>query len=172
MAQGRARAAAGGEALKILALLLLASCSAVQHPHAAAGAGVDLDQRMMYGPSAADVEAMEQVFAEEIAATGVQFDAHAYLHVVWWPAGTIVAKRPVIVDGERKTFFVHNQTLDAEHVEVSSIRGLMHELAHVAFFRLGYFNGDDNHETLPGPWTAATNEAVRRAELRFETEKQ
>lgn len=154
--------------VRLAAALLLASCSAVQHPHAATG--VDLDQRMMYGPTVADIEAMERVFAEELAADGVSFDPRAYLHVTWWPDGTIIAKRPVIVDGERKTFFVHNQTLDGSHVEVSSARGLMHELLHVAFFRAGVFNGDDNHEEPPGPWTAAMNEAIRRAELRYESE--
>lgn len=47
-------------------------------------------------------------------------------------------------------------------VHVRNHRVLMHELAHVAFWR-ETGDADANHEKAPGPWGQAINEAVQKA---------
>lgn len=103
-------------------------------------------------PSRSDVTEAMELFRDMIAST---FDVDEPLEVNWYDRDVqfhgILPDRPVV-----------GYTDDPHEVHVTSMPNLIHELMHVHLWRMfPESGGDPTHAEPPGPWTDATNEAIR-----------
>lgn len=133
---------------RLLPLLLLASCSlGTERP------GPDLRCEAADCPDLAEVERVMIVFRDVAAST---FNPHDTLRVYWYDEGYDFGFHSG--RGGR----VIGYTPEPDEVHVTNMRVFGHELMHVHLWRIfpeSY--GDADHEAGEGPWTEATNDAVR-----------
>jgi hypothetical protein len=137
-----------------LALLLLSGCGSLVSPY--------------YGPTVAcharhcpDVEEVRPAI-EMFADRAPPFDAHAPLLIEWHAPDEVFVES---YDENGTRHIVVGQTLDEDHVQVTSFRVLIHELMHVHLWR-ETGDGDYNHSGPRGPWTDGHTRIVDEIEDR------
>lgn len=143
--------------LPILAVcLMLLGCSVELHtpPHILCR---DLDGC----PSDAELSEALWIFHDVASAA---FDPEDDLSVYWHPEDTVFWERP---DG-----VVIGYTDSPYRIHVTSVPVLVHEVMHAHLWRMfPEYGGDADHEDGDGPWTEATNEAIRAVVLRLELDQ-
>lgn len=134
--------------LRAMALFLVASCS----PYVEPVPGPFLDCQAVECPPLAEVERVMSVFRDQAATT---FNPHERLEILWLPPNADLGTSP---DGGR----IIGLTTTPHAITTTSMRVLVHELMHVHLWReFPASRGDADHESGTGPWTDATNEAIR-----------
>ncbi len=75
---------------------------------------------------------------------------------------------PKTSNTETKTYYIIGQTLNQNHIQVTSISVFIHEITHVYYWRK-LNDPDYNHADSPGPWTKEDDDKISKLGLKLRT---